>query len=177
MQKCCASVEELPFRVDKMEDFAVIRIIHIVEVLCVALGLFFIVGAFFNLSVAEAAGLSGSFVRDTHPLLGFAGIALASVPVTRRMALQMFCDDGAVAEFQEMTSAMRRIGLQHRVQATNLYLAGLPDESWRKVFPNDRELYSWLGEAYHDSALRRQMHPDVASRTERAVLSIGTVRV
>lgn len=148
-----------------------LRIIHVVEVIAVVLGLFILTAVFINLSVAEAAGLPGLVVQDNHSLLGGAGLFLSTLPMTRRVARHVFFDDQGVCEFQEMTTAMRRIGLQNRVQATNLYLAGLPDESWNKVFSDDRDLWAWLGEAYRDDALRRQMHPDVAMRTQRAALS------
>ena len=145
-----------------------IRIIHVIEAISVILGLFILTATFVNLSVAEAAGLPSLLVRDSHVLLGGAGMVLTTLPLTRRLTQQVFFSNGHVSEFKEMTNAMRRIGLQNRVQATNLYLAGMPDESWNKVFPSDRELWRWLGEAYEDGALRRQMHPDVAMRAERA---------
>ncbi len=145
-----------------------VRIVHVIEVIAVVLGLFILTATLVNLSVAEAAGVPDLLVRDSHTLWGGAGLFLTTLPVTRRVAQHIFLDDAGVCEFQEMTTAMRRIGLQNRVQATNLYLAGLPDESWRKVFADDRDLWAWLGEAYGDEALRRQMHPDVAMRTGRA---------
>lgn len=145
------------------------KVMHILEGTAVLLGLVILGAVFVNLSVAEAAGLSDLLGgRPAHPLAGFAGVALSTLPVTRRLGGRLLFGNDNIAEFTEMSAAMRRIGLLHRVQAVNLYLAGLPDESWDNVFANKRELWSWLGEAYRDDALRRQMHPDVARRTAEA---------
>lgn len=144
------------------------RVIHLIEAIAVILGLVIITATFVNLSVAEAAGIPSILDRDSNPFVALAGFTLATLPASRRLLVHAFGDSENISEFRQMSTAMRRIGLLNRVQATNLYLAGLPDESWHNVFADDGELWSWLGEAYGDDALRRQMHPDVERRASMA---------
>jgi hypothetical protein len=145
------------------------RIMHLLEGVAVLLGLIILGAMFVNLSVAEAAGLPDLLVsQHSHPLVGFAGFTLATLPLTRRMAHHLLFNSSNVVEFNEMTLAVRRLGLLNRVQAVNVYLADLPDSSWNNVFPSDVELWAWLGEAYEDEALRKQMHPDVMRRAAQA---------
>lgn len=145
-----------------------LRAIHIFDGVCVVLGLTILVAAFLNISVAEAAGATAILDQDAHPFVVLAGFTLTTLPVGRRLLFHVFVNQDNVIEFHQIGSALHRMGLLNRVQVTNLYLAGLSDESWRNVFANDDELWNWLGEAYRDPALRQQMHPDVARRTEVA---------
>jgi len=145
------------------------RIVHLLEGVAVLLGLVILGAMFVNLSVAEAAGLPDMLVsQQAHPLAAFAGFTLATLPLTRRMGHHLLFSANNVVEFNEMTLAVRRLGLLNRVQAVNVYLADLPDSSWNNVFASDSELWAWLGEAYEDESLRKQMHPDVARRTALA---------
>lgn len=143
------------------------RLFHLLDGIAVILGSIILVAAFANLSTAEAAtSLTLLTGKSNQPLVALFGFTLGTFPVSRRIVYHALMANGDVKEYQEVGHALQRLALMQRVQAGNLYLAHMDDCGIRNVFDSEQGLWDWLGPAYEDPALRRQLHPDLLLRLE-----------
>jgi hypothetical protein len=145
------------------------KIMHLVDAIAVAGGLFLLVVMAAGGTPADAAMLSavGPAGPLSQPLLGFLGAAFITFPVTRRLAYRHFIATDNLAECNDVGQALQRLAMQQRVQAGNLYLVDLPEDSILRAFDGDEGgVWAWLQPAYDDPALRRQFDPRLLTRLE-----------
>jgi hypothetical protein len=152
------------------------RLLHILDGLCVLMGLAVLFTVLVNNSPAEAASLLDSIGgKGSHPIGILLGFTLTSLPLSRRVIYHSLMRPGDVREVSEMGQALHRIALFQRVQAGNVYLVDMDDQGVNNVFSSEKGLWEWLGPAYHDVSLRRQMHPKLLERLDRLSLEHGVV--
>lgn len=150
------------------------RLLHLLDGIAVLAGLAVLFTVLVNNSPAEAAGLlDGISPGHGHPVGILLGFGLTTLPVSRRVVYHSLMSPGDMREIHEMGAALHRVALFQRVQAGNVYLAHFDDEGVRNVFASEAGLWDWLGPAYRDDSLRRQMHPKLLSRLERLAETVG----
>jgi hypothetical protein len=155
------------------------KIMNFVDALAVGLGSLVIAFALTGMDMAQASTLS-SVVHSSsgQPALLMLGATLATFPGSRRVVWPSLFARNDLSECQEVADAVRRVGLQQRVQAANLYMTDLSDEAIDRAFGDDNSLLDWFSPAYADTKLRSQMAPEIIARIEssarRSGRSLGT---
>lgn len=150
------------------------RLLHVLDGLCVLVGLAVLFVLLVNNSPAVAASLlDGIPVHQGHPVGIILGLGLTSAPLSRRVIYHSLMRPGELRELTEVGHALHRIALFQRVQAGNVYLTHMDEQGVRNVFSSEKGLWDWLGPAYRDETLRRQMDPKLQSRLDRLAAQYG----
>jgi hypothetical protein len=148
------------------------KIMHLVDALAVTVGTLLIVAGVTG--VAEAASLGTALQGSTsQPVMMLVGATLASFPASRRVLAPSLFSPHHLSECQDVADALRRVGLQQRVQSANLYMTDLSDEAITRAFGSDEAVLDWFGPAYADDKLRQQMTPEIVSRIEAVARRSG----
>lgn len=148
------------------------KIMHFIDALAVAAGALVLTAALFDLAPAEAASLVNAVHGSTgQPLTLLLGATLATLPGSRRVLWPALFSHHDLAECHDVADAVRRVGLQQRVQAANLYMTDLSDEAVTRAFGDAKSLQDWFGPALADPQLRRQIDPRVLQRIETLAIN------
>ena len=142
------------------------KIMHFVDALAATVGALMLLAGAGIFDAAQAANLSASHASGAQPVLLLLGASRATFPGTRRVMWPGLFSHHGLSECQDVAEAVRRVGLQQRVQAANLYMSDLSDEAIGRAFGNEKALLDWFGPAYADPKLRHQMTPEIRSRIE-----------
>ena len=150
------------------------KIMNIVDAMAVAVGSLVIAFALTGMDAAQASALSSvAHSASGQPALLLLGATLATFPGSRRVVWPSLFSHHDLSECQEVAYALRRVGLQQRVQAANLYMTDLTDEAINRAFGDDDSVLDWFGPAYADAKLRSQMAPEIVARIEGLARKTG----
>ncbi|HLN25500.1 MAG TPA: hypothetical protein VK558_16120 [Patescibacteria group bacterium] len=142
---------------------------HLLDAIAIGVGLLLLVMLAGGLSPADAAVLSAAHPAGplSQTLMGILGAGFTTFPVTRRLAYRHLIAADNLAECDDVGQALQRLAMQQRVQAGNLYLVDLPEDSILRAFDGDEGgVWAWLAPAYADPALRRQFDPRLLARLD-----------
>lgn len=136
-------------------------LLHLFDILAVISGATLVVGGLTDLEQvnAEVMNAGGASFSLLQPMLMVAGIALISLPATRRLLFWALMNPSNIAECGDMGRALQRIGLMERVQAGNLYATELDEEGFVHALDGEEGMWQFLGPAYRDPQLREQFDP------------------
>jgi len=150
------------------------KIMNFVDALAVVMGSLVIAFALTGIDMAQASTLTAVAHNSSgQPAMLLLGATLATFPGSRRVVWPSLFSRNDLSECQEVADAVRRVGLQQRVQAANLYMTDLSDEAIGRAFGDDNSLLDWFSPAYADAKLRSQMAPEIIARIEGLARKTG----
>lgn len=140
--------------------------IHLFDLFAIVGGGLLILGGLID--ATQAAGTEPPFLalNMMRPALTLVGFAMFTLPLTRRFAYHALTNPANVVECGDVGRALHRIGLLQRVHEGNLYAVDLDDAALARALDGQDGLWRFLGPAYQDPQLRRQIDPSLLARLE-----------